>query len=73
MAYASTKIEMSRDSTVESLIPRSRPIWGRAGADMDEEVGEMKVKTETMAVAPHLDLKSHFFGLSRSSSSFQVT
>ena len=73
MAYASTKMEMSRDSTVESLTFRSRPIWGRAGADMDDEVGEMKVKTETMAVAPHLVLNAQFLGLSMSWSSFQVT
>lgn len=66
-------MEMSRDNTVVSLTPRSRPIWGKAGADMEEDVGEMKVKTETMAVAAHFALNVQFLGLAGSLGEVHVT
>lgn len=40
-------METIRAKIVESDTPRSEPIWGIAGADMEEDVGEMNVKAET--------------------------
>lgn len=44
-----------------------------AGATMDEETGEMKVKQETTNTAAHLFPIDQFFGFSTSSGPFQAT
>lgn len=45
----------------------------RAGAIMDEETGEMKVKQETMTTADHFLPIDQFLGFPGSSGPFQVT
>jgi hypothetical protein len=47
IAYARTKIENVREETMELVIPNSLLIAPSAGATIDEETGEMKVKEET--------------------------
>ena len=39
------------------VMPNSRDSWPVAGAIMEDETGEMKVKAETIAVAAHFFLK----------------
>jgi hypothetical protein len=43
-------------------IPNCSAIWNVAGATMEDETGEMKVKAETMAVAAHFLRKDQLDG-----------
>jgi hypothetical protein len=45
----------------------------RAGATIDDETGEMKVKQDTIKTIDHFLLIGQFLGLSGSSGPFQVT
>ena len=47
MAYAKTKIDSVSDKTTSLVIVNSLEMVVRAGAIMDEETGEMKVKEDT--------------------------
>lgn len=44
-----------------------------AGATIEEETGEMKVKEDTTSVAAHFFFKVQFLGFSGSSAPFHVT
>lgn len=44
-----------------------------AGATIEDDTGEMKVKQETMTVAAHFFLRVQFLGFSGSSGPSQVT
>lgn len=46
---------------------------GSAGATIDDETGEMKVKRETVMTAAHFFLSGQFLGFSGSSGPSQVT
>jgi hypothetical protein len=46
---------------------------GSAGATIDDEIGEMREKRETMAVAAHFLPKDQFLGFAGSLGPFQVT
>ena len=52
---------------------KSDEILTRAGATMDEETGEMKVKDEMTSVAAHLERSAQFLGFCGSSGPSQVT
>jgi hypothetical protein len=66
---------------MDSIISSSTSFWisnsfakeVRAGATIDEETGEMKVKQETTNTAAHLFLIGQFFGFSGSSTLRQMT
>ena len=55
------------------------PLWGSrlieasAGEIMDEEMGDTRVKHDTMSVAAHLRLIDQFLGFAGSSAESQVT
>ena len=53
--------------------PRSRLMYGSAGAIIDDAIGVMNVTRETRPVASHLRLNDHRFGLVGSFSLSQVT
>lgn len=44
-----------------------------AGATIDDDTGDMKVKEDTTSVAAHFFFMVQFFGFSGSSGPFQVT
>lgn len=52
---------------------RSSPIAPNAGAVMDVETGEMKLKADAMAVNRHRAAHGQFFGFAASSGPSQVT
>ena len=52
--------------------PRSRLMYGSAGAIIEDAIGVMNVTRETRPVASHLLLKDHRFGLLGSFSPSQV-
>jgi hypothetical protein len=67
MAYARTKMDSVICVSISFWIPNSFAIAVRAGATIDEETGEIKVKHDTTKTAAHLFLIGQFFGLSGSS------
>ena len=62
-----------RDSSKAWSILRSLPIVPKAGAVMDVDTGEIKVKAEEIAVTCHRAINDQFFGFSVSSGPSQVT
>ena len=46
-AYARTNMESVRDKTISFVIPNSWLIAPSAGATIDEDTGDMKVKEDT--------------------------
>lgn len=72
-AYARTKMERMRDCSTELVMLSWAAMAGRAGATMEEETGEMKVKEETISVAAHFLPLVQFLGFSGSSGPSQVT
>ena len=54
--YANTKILVYIAITTVFLSPKSFASWSEAGAIIEEERGDMKVKAETMAVDAHFFL-----------------
>src|ERR1700761_3053835 len=73
IAYESTKIDKIIADLKSVPIPRSRFIFSRAGATMDEETGDINVKDETTNTAAHFRLNDQFFGFPGSSGPSQVT
>lgn len=61
------------DFSISELTPRSSPILFKAGATMDDDTGDMKVKDDTIRVAAHFFLYVQFLGFSGSSASSHVT
>jgi hypothetical protein len=47
MAYAKTKIESINDASTSLVTPNCLEMVERAGATMDEDTGEIRVKEET--------------------------
>ena len=47
IAYARTKIDSVKDDTTSFEMPNSLEMAVKAGATIDEETGEMKVKDDT--------------------------
>jgi hypothetical protein len=66
IAYARTKMESVNEETTSLVIPNSLSMALSAGATMEEETGEMKVKEDTTRVAAHFLPILQFLGLSGS-------
>ena len=62
-----------RDASTSLLILNSALIDVRAGAIMEDEIGETSVKEDTMKVAAHFRFIDQFFGFAGSSSESHVT
>ena len=73
MAYASTKIERVSSNSTSCVMRRSLAIDDSAGATIEEETGEMKVKQETTTVAAHFLRMLQFLGFAGSSGESHVT
>jgi hypothetical protein len=71
--YARTKIESIIDCIKGSVTWRSRAITGRAGATIEEVIGEINVNIETVRVAAHFFFIVQFLGLSGSEGLAHVT
>ena len=61
------------DSTLPALIPNSSAMVPSAGATIDDDTGEMKVRADTSSVAAHFLRVGQFLGFSGSSGLFHVT
>lgn len=73
MAYARTKILSVSCASTSLVILKSLLIEANAGEIMDEEMGETRVKQDTMRVAAHLRLRDQFLGFAGSSADSHVT
>lgn len=67
------KIDSTSCCSTSFVILNSEAIELIAGATIDDDTGEMKVKDETTNVAAHLCPFVQFLGFSGSSGPFQVT
>ena len=67
IAYARTKTDNTSCDSTSFVMPNSFDIDVRAGATMDDETGEMRVKKDTTIVAAHFRLKVQFLGFAGSS------
>lgn len=52
-AYARTKTDKTSCDSTSFVMPKSLDIDVRAGATIDDETGEIKVKEDTIIVAAH--------------------
>jgi hypothetical protein len=73
MAYARTKILSVNCASTSFVMLKSLLIEASAGEIMDEEMGETRVKQDTMRVAAHLRLRDQFLGFAGSSGDSHVT
>jgi len=73
MAYASTKMESVRNASTSSVMLKSFLMEPKAGAIIDEEIGDTSVKADTMNVAAHFRFMDQFFGFFGSAGESQVT
>jgi len=72
-AYARTKTERIMDCSNEFVTLRSWAIAGKAGATIDEVIGETKLNMDTVRVAIHFLFIVQFFGFSGSEGPVHVT
>ena len=54
--YANTKTEVNMAMTTSFVSPNCLAICSEAGAIIDDDTGDMKVKADTIAVAAHFFL-----------------
>lgn len=73
IAYARTKTDMVSCDSTSSVMWNCFEMVLSAGATIEDDTGEMKVKQETMTVAAHFFLRVQFLGFSGSSGPSQVT
>lgn len=51
--YASTNTDIVMETSISLVMFSSSAIWNEAGATMDEDTGEMKVKNDMAMAAAH--------------------
>lgn len=72
-AYANTKVDSISSKSTSSVILNSTAMLSNAGATMEDETGDMKVKNDTRTAASLFFFVGQFLGLSGSSGPFHVT
>jgi len=73
MAYARTKILSVSCASTSFVILKSLLMDASAGEIIDEEMGDTRVKQDTIRVAAHLRRRDQFLGFAGSSADFHVT